>query len=224
MHEMPLSQTHAIQLRQNVLDELEFEPSINAAHVGVALEGGVVTLSGHVSSFAAKAAAVAAARRVRGVRAVADEIAVRFPSDRKLSDDEVAKRAIDILAWDERVPNASIQVVVRHGLLTLAGKVNWYYQRSAAEEDVKKLSGVRGVVNDIEIRPHANAEDIKRKIEAALKRHAAVEADRIRIVVRNNDTVVLEGNVDSWEEKSAARVAAWSAAGVRMVEDHLAIS
>ena len=126
-----------LQLRQDVLDELEFEPSINAAHVGVAVEGGVVTLSGHVSSFSEKAAAVAAARRVRGVRALADEIAIRFPSDRKLSDDEIAKRTVDILNWDERVPSGSIQVVVRHGLVTLAGNVNWYYQRSAAEEDVK---------------------------------------------------------------------------------------
>ena len=213
-----------LQLRQDVLDELEFEPSINAAHVGVAVEGGVVTLSGHVSSFSEKAAAVAAARRVRGVRALADEIAVRFPSDRKLSDDEVAKRAVDILNWDERVSSGSIQVVVRHGLVTLAGKVNWYYQRSAAEEDIKKLSGVRAVVNNIEIRPHASAEDIKRKIEAALKRHAEVDAHKIRVVVRNNDTIVLEGKVDSWEEKSAARVAAWSAPGVRMVEDCLEIS
>src|SRR5688572_28196924 len=132
-----------MQLRQDVFDELEFEPSINAAHVGVAAEGGVVTLSGYVAGFSEKAAAVAAAGRVRGVRAIADEIAVRFPSDRKLSDDEIAKRAVDILSWDEHVPSGSIQVVVRHGLVTLAGKVNWYYQRSAAEEDIKKLSGVR---------------------------------------------------------------------------------
>lgn len=213
-----------MQLRQNVLDELEFEPSINAAHVGVAVEGGVVTLSGHVGSFLEKAAAVAAVGRVRGVRAIADEIAVRFPSDRKLSDDEVAKRAVDILSWDEYVPSGSIQVVVRHGLVTLAGKVNWYYQRSAAEEDIKKLSGVRAVINNIEIRPHASAEDIKRKIEAALKRHVKVEANNIRVVVRNNDTVVLEGKVDSWEDKSAVKVAAWSAPGVRMVEDCLEIS
>lgn len=213
-----------LQLRQDVLDELEFEPSVNAAHVGVAVETGVVTLSGHVSSYAEKLAALAAARRIRGVRAIADEIQVRYPFDKKTSDDEIAKRTVDILGWDTRVPSGSIQVTVRDGWVTLTGKVNWYYQKNAAEKDVRKLSGVHGIINNIDIRPHAKAEDIKQKIEAALKRHAEVEANAIRIVVRNNDTVVLEGKVDNWDERFAVRTAAWSAPGVKSVEDHLAIA
>jgi osmotically-inducible protein OsmY len=114
-----------LQLRQDILDELEFEPSVNAAHIGVAADKGVVTLSGHVASYAEKLAAVAATRRIKGVRAIADEIQVRYPSDRKTSDDEIAKRAINILEWDTVVPNASIEVMVRDGWVTLTGNVDW---------------------------------------------------------------------------------------------------
>jgi osmotically-inducible protein OsmY len=213
-----------LQLRQDVLDELEFEPSVDAAHIGVSVDGGIVTLSGYVGSFSEKAAAVAAVQRVRGVRALADEIAVRFPSDKKMADDEIAKRAVDILGWDVRVPSRSIQVTVRHGLVTIAGEVNWYFQKLAAEEDVKKLSGIRAVVNNVEIRPHARAEDVRHKIEAALRRRAEIESERIRVSVRDDDTIVLEGSVDNWEEKSAVRIAAWSVPGGRMLEDRLEIS
>jgi osmotically-inducible protein OsmY len=213
-----------LQLRQDVLDELEFEPSVNSAHIGVAVERGVVTLSGHVGSYAEKMAAMAAARRVKGVRAIADEIEVRYPSAKKTSDDEIAKRAIDILGWDTTVPSASIQVIVRDGWVTLSGKVDWYYQKKAAEDDVRKLSGVRGVINNIEIRPHVKAEDVKRKIEDALKRHAEVEAKGIQVTVLDNDKVILEGKVDTWDERYAVETAAWSAPGVKSVEDRLALS
>jgi osmotically-inducible protein OsmY len=212
-----------LQLRQDVLDELEFEPSINAAHIGVAAENGVVTLSGHVSTYAEKTTAVAAARRVRGVRAIADEIEVRYPSGKKTADDEIAKRAVDILGWDTMVPSGAIQVTVRDGSLILTGKVDWYYQKKAAEDAVRKLSGVRGVINNIEIKPHVKAEDVKRKIEDALKRHAEVEAKAIRVTVTGNDKVLLEGKVDNWDERFAVENAAWSAPGVRSVEDRLAI-
>jgi osmotically-inducible protein OsmY len=212
-----------LQLRQDVLDELEFEPSINAAHIGVAAENGVVTLSGHVSTYAEKTTAVAAARRVRGVRAIADEIEVRYPSGKKTADDEIAKRAVDILGWDTMIPSGAIQVTVRDGSLILTGKVDWYYQKKAAEDAVRKLSGVRGVINNIEIKPHVKAEDVKRKIEDALKRHAEVEAKAIRVTVTGNDKVLLEGKVDNWDERFAVENAAWSAPGVRSVEDRLAI-
>jgi osmotically-inducible protein OsmY len=213
----------AIRLRQDILDELEFEPSVNAAHIGVAVEGGVVTLSGHVGSYAEKMAAVAAARRVRGVQAIADEIEVRYPSDKKSGDDEIAKRAVDILAWDTMVPSGSIQVTVRNGWVTLSGNVDWFYQKKTAEDDVRKLTGVHGVVNNIAIKPHAKADDIKRKIEDALKRHAEVEAKAIRVTVRDKDRVLLEGTVDNWNERYAIENAAWSAAGVSSVEDRLTV-
>jgi len=213
----------ATRLRQDVLDELEFEPSINATNIGVAVEGGVATLSGYVESYAEKAAALAAARRVKGVRGIADEIAVRFPADKKTADDEIAKRAVDLLGWDTMVPSDSIQVLVRDGWVTLSGKTDWYYQKRAAEEDIRRLSGVLGVINNIDILPHARAEDVKKKIENALKRHAEVEARAIRVTVRDNDRVLLEGNVDNWDERFAVENAAWSVPGVRAVEDKMTV-
>lgn len=212
-----------LQLRQDVLDELLYEPSVSAAHVGVVTDKGVVTLSGHVASYAEKLAAVSAARRVKGVRAIADEIEVRFPADKKTADDEIAKRAIDILAWDVMVPNISIQAVVRDGWVTLNGNVDWQYQKMNAEDGVRRLSGVRGVINSIVVEPRLKSEDVKRKIEDALKRHAEIEAKNIRITVHDNK-VVLDGKVDTWAERYAVENAAWSAPGVTAVDDRLTIS
>ena len=212
-----------LQLRQDILDELEFEPSIDAAHLGAAVENGVATLTGHVSSYAEKLAAVQAVRRVKGVRAIADEIEVRFLGDRKTADDQIAKRAIDILEWDATVPSSSVQITVRHGSVTLAGNVDWYYQRNAAENNVRKLSGVTGVINNIVIKPRIQAQNVKSKIEDALKRNAEVEAKAIRVTVQDGNQVVLEGNVNSWDERYAVVTAAWSAQGVKSVENRLTI-
>jgi osmotically-inducible protein OsmY len=210
------------QLRQDIVDELEFEPSIDAANIGVAVDDGVVTLTGHVGSYAQKMAAEAAVRRVRGVRAIAQEIEVRYPSDPKTSDDEIAKRALDALRWDVTVPDEKIKLTVHKGLVTLTGEVSWQYERSAAERAVLRLFGVTGVANSITIKPRVQAADVKRKIEEALKRYAEVEAQAIRVSVLN-DKVTLDGKVDNWDERQAVENAAWSAPGVRFVEDHLAI-
>lgn len=213
-----------LQLRQGVLDELEYEPSVKAAHIGVTVDKGVVTLTGHVATYAEKLAAVVAVRRVKGVRAIADEIEVRYPSDKKTSDDEIARRAIDILGWDTMVPSGSIQVMVRHGQVTLTGSVDWQYQKRSAEDDIRRLSGVQGVIDNIEVKPRIRAEDVKRKIEDALVRHGQIEAKAIRVTVRDNDSVVLEGKVDNWDERYAVENAAWSAPGVKSVEDRLTLS
>jgi osmotically-inducible protein OsmY len=212
---------NALQLRQNVLDELEFEPRINAAHIGVAADKGAVTLTGHVTNYAEKQAAIAAVRRVRGVHAIADEIQVRYPSDKKTSDDEIAKRAADILDWDTTVPASAIQVTVRDGWVTLTGSVDWFYQKQHAEEDVRKLSGVQGVTNNIAITSSIQTTDVKRRIEQALKRHAEIEASAIRVSVPESNKVVLEGKVGSWSERHAVENAAWSAPGVKSVEDRM---
>ena len=212
-----------ITLRHDVLDELEYEPSVNAEHIGATVDKGTVTLSGHVKSYAEKQVAIDAVRRVSGVRAIADDIEVRYDSDKKTSDDEIAKRAVDILAWDSLVPKDAITILVRDGWVTLSGKVNWYYQRKTAEEAVRKLSGVRGIVNNIVIAPTVKSADVKRKIEDALKRHAEIESKSIRVTVKENDAVLLEGTVENWDERYAVENAAWSAPGVRSVEDRLAI-
>jgi hyperosmotically inducible protein len=212
-----------LRLRDDILDELAYEPIVDAAHIGVAVDQNVVTLTGHVSSYAQKLAAIAAVRRVKGVHGIADEIDVRHSPDEKMSDDEIAKRAIYVLSWDSVVPSNAIQVTVKDGLVTLTGKVNWQYQKSSAERDVRKLAGVRGVVNNIEIEPHARAENVRSQIEAALKRHAEVEAKDIRVTVRDDSEVLLEGKVHSWDEKVAVETAAWSAPGVKNVKDLLTI-
>ena len=167
---------------------------------------------------------IASGSNQRQVQAIADEIEVRHPSDKKRSDDEIAKRAIVILDWDTVVPTGAVQVIVRGGWVTLTGKVDWQYQKKAAEECVRKLSGLQGVINNIEIRPHVKAQDVQQKIEDALKRHAEVEAKGIRVIVRDNDKVLLEGTVGNWDERYAVENAAWSAPGVKSVEDRLAIA
>lgn len=209
------------QLRQDVIDEFEFDPRFNGEHVGVAVDKNVVSLSGHVNSYAEK---LAAARRVKGVHAIAESIEVRYPYQAKTADDQIARRATDILEWDVVVPEGAVDVLVQDGWVTLSGTVNWYYEKTAAEDDVRKLSGVRGVTNKITIKPHIDATDVKRKIESALKRHAEVEAGAIRVSVQNGSKVVLEGKVDNWDERRAVENAAWSAPGVASVEDRLTIS
>jgi osmotically-inducible protein OsmY len=212
-----------LALRNRVTDELEFEPSIDAAHIGVTAESGVVTLTGYVATFAEKMAAEAAARRVKGVRAVADEVVVRPRGHKQTADDEIARRALDILRWDAVVPADAIEVTVADGWITLGGQVEWQFQRKAAEEAVRKLSGVIGVVNRLTIAPLVKPGDVKAKIEAALQRRAEIEARNISVTVREGGFVILEGTVDNWDERQAVASAAWSAPGVRSVEDQLRI-
>ena len=209
-------------LRQFIIDELDFEPSIDAANIGVAVEKGVVTLTGHVANYAEKIAAERAVEHVKGVKAIAQEIEVRFSGQPKRSDDEIAQRALDILTWSVQVPTDSIQVKVEKGWVTLIGAVEWQYQKQAAESAVRQLSGVRGITNTIEIEPHVAASDVHQKIMDSLKRNAEVEADSIRVVV-DNGKVILEGKVKAWYERNLAERAAWSAPGVKAVEDRLSI-
>lgn len=210
-------------LRQDIIDELEFDPSFCGEHIGVAVDKNVVTLTGHVESYAEKLAAIAAVRRVKGVHAIAENIEVRYAHQNKTADDQIAKRATDIQNWDVLVPT-DIDVLVQDGWVTLSGNVDWYYQKTAAEDDVRKLSGVRGVTNKITIKPRVDTANVKTKIESALKRHAEVEAKAIRVTVQNGNKVVLEGKVDNWDERRAVETAAWSAPGVAAVEDRLTIA
>ena len=209
-------------LRQIIVDELEFEPSFDAANIGVAVDNGVVTLTGHVASYAAKIAAERAVERVKGVRAIAGNIQVRYPGHKQTADDEIAARAVAILGWNVQVPEDSVKVKVEKGWIELTGEVDWQFQRVAAESAVLELSGVVGVTNFIEVRPKVAPGDVKQKILDALKRQAELEADAIRVDVTDGK-VVLEGNVKGWYERGVAERAAWSAPGVKAVQDHLAI-
>jgi osmotically-inducible protein OsmY len=214
----------ASQLRQDILDEFEFDPSFNSGHIIVTVENDVVTLAGYVISYAEKLAAIAATRRVKGVHAISENIEVRYPFN-KAADDQIAQRACDILDWNVLVPANAIEVTVEDGWLTLSGSVDWHYERAAAEEDVRKLAGIQGVTNNIVINnPLADSSCIRAKIESALKRHAEIEANGIRVTVQNGNKVVLEGSVDTWDERRAVQIAAWSTPGVAAVDDRLMIS
>jgi osmotically-inducible protein OsmY len=209
-------------LRQDILDELEFEPSIDAAHIGVAVEDGIVTLTGHVSSYWEKTTAENVVRRVKGVKAIAEEIEVRLIGQKGTADDEIAKRAVNAISWNVSIPRDKVQVKVQDGWITLTGKLEWQYQKNAAAEAVRGLAGVVGVANQIEITPRASVSDIKRRIEDALKRDAETEAQAIRVNVLNGK-VTLEGKVRAWSERQAAERAAWSSPGVKIVEDRISI-
>ncbi len=209
-------------IRERVRDALAFEPSIDELHIGVTVENGVVTLSGYVETYAQKLAAENTVQGVKGVRGIAQEIEVRRAADKQVADDQIAARALSIIAWDATVPDGQVQVTVQKGWVTLSGTVPWHYQRDAAERAVRKLSGVSGISNAIEVVPAVRAADVKRRIEDALLRSAQLEAHHVEVSVHDN-TVTLSGKVNSWIERGAAERAAWSAPGVAEVHDRLVV-
>ncbi|RWL78780.1 MAG: BON domain-containing protein [Mesorhizobium sp.] len=210
-------------LKQDIIDELDFEPSIDAADIGVAVDDGIVTLTGHVPTYAQKVKVEDVVRNVKGVKAIAQEMEVRPFGTHKTADDEIAKRAVNTIAWHTSIPGGAVQISVQSGWIKLTGKVEWQYQKSAAEDAVRHLAGVIGVTNQIEIKPRPSTHDIKQRIENALKRNAELEAQEIKVNVLGNGAVRLEGRVHAWSERRAAERAAWSAAGVKTVEDRITI-
>ncbi|RRN64274.1 BON domain-containing protein [Caulobacter sp. 602-1] len=209
-------------VRQNVIDALDWEPSIDSAHIGVAVDRGVAVLSGHVPNYAQKAAAERIAKRVKGVAAIVDEITVRYPGSSTHRDEDIAARAVQALNWDVFLPDNVVQVKVSKGWITLSGELDWDYQRHAAEAAVRNLRGVIGVSNQISLKRHVSPADVSHRIEDALKRDASVEAARIRVSA-SDGKVTLEGKVHSLHEREAVERAVWAAPGVHSVVDHLAI-
>lgn len=210
-------------LRQAVIEELDYQPNIQAPTVGVAVAEGVVTIMGHVGSYAEKTAIEDAVRRIGGVRGIVQELEVSDPGGPRSLDEEIARRAVAVLSWQAMIPSDQIQVTVENGSLTLSGEVDWFYQRQEAEAAVRGLSGIVDVVNEIRSRPQAQPTDIKRRIEEALKRSAQVDAASI-IVSVTNDTVTLRGTVKGDFERLLAEKAAFAAPGVRVVEDQLQLA
>jgi osmotically-inducible protein OsmY len=211
------------QLRQDVIEELRWDPQVGKAEVGVAAKDGVVTLSGLTDTYAQKLAIERAATRVSGVRAVARDLFVR-PFDANVrTDAEIAHAVVNALRWDTRVPEDRIKVNVEDGWVTLEGDATWKYQAEAAERAVRYLSGVRGVSNAIVVRSGPSEITIRSKIESALKRSAEVDAKHIQVHALDGK-VTLSGSVRSWAERADAEKAAWAAPGVRQVEDLLAVT
>jgi len=210
------------QLKQDVVNELKWEPSVTDTDIGVSVQGGIVTLHGHVPTYGEKYGAENAAKRMIGVKAVANELEVKLASSSQRADDEVAAACVAALDNYASVPNDQLKVVVNSGWVTLEGTVEWQYQKNAAELSVQNLVGVRGVTNGITIASHASAIDVKDKIEAAFKRNAEIDARRIRVETRDSK-VILHGEVRSWTEKYEAQAAAWAAPGVTAVENDLVV-
>jgi osmotically-inducible protein OsmY len=211
------------ELRRKVIAELEWEPTVDASAIGVLVRNGAVTLTGAVHSYFEKRSAEAAIKRVGGVRAVADELAVELPDAIERTDSDISQAALAALRFNVAVPAERLRVVVEGGWVTLEGEVDWLYQKAAAESAVRCLYGVKGVTDRIEVRPHVAEPDIKAQIEAAFARRAKLEASRIR-VEREGDAVTLRGVVQTFAEKDEAEYAAWSTRGVAKVHNDIVVS
>jgi osmotically-inducible protein OsmY len=209
-------------LKDFVLAELAWEPSVRAAHIGVTARDGVITLTGHVQRFAEKAAAQAAVLRVRGVKAVADEIEVKLPFDVKRSDEAIASAAIDRLGWDSTLPKDAVKVAVQDGWVTLTGELGWRFEHDAAADDIRTLWGVVGVSNHITLKPRVNTYNLTSDISNALHR-SWFEPTGIKVSA-DGGKVTLTGEVKSWSERDLAGSTAWAAPGATDVENQLIVA
>lgn len=210
-------------LKRDVTAELAWDPAVRATTIGVAVKDGVVTLTGHLETFAEKHAASRAVQRVAGVKAVALELDVKLAPDHKRSDTDIAASAEQALKWNTAVPIEAVRLMVDHGWVTLRGELEWDYQRRSVERAIRPLMGVVGISNEITLRLKPQEADLSAKIEDALTRQAIREAKRIKVTV-DGDTVTLTGNVNSWHERDAAQGVAWSAHGVRSVINELRVA
>lgn len=210
------------QLQQDVMDELKWDPLLTASEIGVSVKNSVVTLSGYVNSYSKKLAAENAAKRVKGVRAVAEDIEIRLGMDGRRNDTEIAQAALNALKWNTNVPDERIKLKVENGWVNLEGDVDWQFQKSTAENAISNISGVRGIRNLITITPKVNISGVENRIKNALQRSAAIEAGNIAVRAEGNK-VILKGKVRSWAERREVERAVWSTPGVAEVEDDLLI-
>lgn len=211
-----------IEIKRDVEAEIQWDPRINETDVAISVKKGVVALAGYVPSFSQKLQAEADAKRVQGVVGVANDIEVRIPNIDQKPDPEIARDAASAIKLQLPTTHQNFKVVVKNGWLTLEGETEWQYLRERTEQTVHHLQGVKGVTNSIKLTPKVSPSEIKRKIEEAFKRSAEIDANRI-VVETHNDEVVLKGSVQSWFERKEAERVAWSAPGVRKVDDRILI-
>lgn len=210
------------QLQHDVMEELEWEPSIDSSQIGVTAKGGVITLTGFVPRFTEKMKVERLAKSIAGVHAVANDVQVQLIGAHERNDAEIAQAALNAMKWHSSIPDDQLKVIVRNGWVTLEGEVEWQFQREAAHDAVSAIVGVKGVTNDVVLRSKPKVRDIKSKIEAAFKRKAEVDAGHVNVDVVNG-TVKLAGKVDSWSEFSEAERIAWAAPGVMAVDNDLTV-
>jgi osmotically-inducible protein OsmY len=209
-------------IQSNVISELKWEPSVEAAQIGVSVRDGIVTLNGYVDTYAEKAAAERAAGKVSGVKGIAEEIKVRLPQDYQRGDADIAEAAANALEWNVTVPDDRIKVEVQEGMVILTGEVDFAYQRTAAHNAVCCLIGVKGVTNQISIKAGVKQADVKSKIKSSFKRHSMLDTKNITVAI-GGGKATLTGTVHSWIEKQEASSAAWAAPGVTEVENNLVV-
>ncbi|MFO0416092.1 MAG: BON domain-containing protein [Pseudomonadota bacterium] len=211
------------QLQKDVMDDLTWDPSIDASKIGVSVVNGVVTLTGAVPSYFQKQNTERIVKRVSGVRAVANDIEVRLPSSTERNDSDIAQAALNALKWDTSVSEDNVKISVTKGWVTLEGSVDWNYQRESCEKAIEKLVGVKGVTNRVSVAPQVKAKDVKGEIKAALHRYAELEARNIEVDSADS-TITLRGQVRSWAERKEAETAAWMAPGVTQVKNEIIVS
>jgi osmotically-inducible protein OsmY len=210
-------------IQADVISELKWDPSVDTRKIGVSVRDGIVTLNGNVNSFVEKLSAERVAGRVAGVRAIAQEIKVVLPQSYEHDDSDIAEAVVNALEWNVMVPHDRVKVTVQDGMVILTGEVDWAYQRDAAYEATCCLVGVKGITNQITVKPSASSEGIKTKIESALNRHSSLDA-RSLTVEAVGSKIILSGSVHSWIEKQEAESAAWAAPGVSNVENKITVS
>jgi len=210
------------ELQKDVLAELEFAPSVKVEDIGVSVREGIVTLNGSVSNYAGKSAAAYAAKRVAGVRGLAEDIVVNLPASSRRTDSDIAAAAAHAVEWTGSLPADTIKITVRDGWLSLEGTVQGWHQKSAAERAVHNLAGVKGVTNLIDIKPKVTSVNVKGAIQAAFERHAFLDAQQIQVET-NGGSVVLRGHLRSFIEREEAERAAWAAPGVTQVENRIVL-
>jgi osmotically-inducible protein OsmY len=211
------------EIQSDVIEELQVDPSIDHTQIGVAVKNGIVSLTGFVPNYSQKWETEKAAKRVYGVKGIADDLYVHPPTSLERTDAEIAQAALNAMNWHTAIPDDKISVTADHGFLTLEGAVDWQYQKDAAESVVRHLNGVKGVLNSITLTPLIKPADVQSKIQSAFERHADLEARRIGVEATGGK-VVLSGNVRSWNERDEAQRAAWNVPGVKEIENHLVVT
>jgi osmotically-inducible protein OsmY len=211
------------EIERDVKDEFQWEPDLDATDIAVSVKQGVVTLAGFVRSYTDKYEAEAAAKRVAGVVGLANDLEVRMPSVDERPDPDIARDAVAALKAQLPISWENMKVIVKNGWVSLEGNVEWQYQKNTAETSVRRIKGVKGVINSITLKPRAQPQEIKRKIEDAFKRNAEVDANRIQVEADGSE-IILKGTVRSWIEREEAERVAWSAPGVTRVEDRIAVA